>query len=164
MGRKSSAEKSLSEVEIGVEVQLAPAFAGVVSAVPLQRVAWEVLHLEGVPGQVTLVITDDEGIQALNRDYVGLDTPTDVLAFSAREDGGSFVVAPGAGEYLGDVIISYPRAIDQAQQQGHAVDQELCLLTIHGVLHLLGYNHESERDKAVMWARQEALLAQVATE
>jgi probable rRNA maturation factor len=164
MGRKSSAEESLSELEIGVEVQLAPAFSGVVSADSLQRVAREVLHLEGVPGHVTLVITDDEGIRALNRDYVGLDTPTDVLAFSAREDGGSFVVAPEAGKYLGDVIISYPRAVAQAQQQGHAVDQELCLLTIHGMLHLLDYDHESERDKAVMWARQDALLAQVPTE
>ena len=164
MGRKSSAEESLSELDIGVEVQLAPAFTGVVSTDPLQRVARNVLHLEGVAGQVTLVITDDEGIRTLNRDYVGLDTPTDVLAFSAREDGGSFVIAPGAGEYLGDVIISYPRAIDQAQDQGHAVDQELCLLTIHGMLHLLGYDHEGARDKAIMWARQEALLAQVATE
>ena len=164
MGRKSSAEESLSELDIGIEVQLAPAFIGVVSAPPLQRVAREVLHLEGVPGQATLVITDDERIQALNRDYVGLDTPTDVLAFSARANGGSFVVAPGAGEYLGDVIISYPRAIDQAQQQGHAVDQELYLLTIHGMLHLLGYNHGTEGDKAVMWAREEALLAQVVTE
>mgnify|MGYP001819353865 CR=1 FL=1 len=164
MGRKLFAEESLSEPEVGVEVQLAPAFTEVVSADALQRVAREVLHLEGVVGQVTLVITDDEGIRTLNRDYVGLDTPTDVLAFSAREDGGSFVVAPGAGEYLGDVIISYPRAIDQAQEQGHAVDQELCLLTIHGMLHLLGYDHEGERDKAIMWSRQEALLAQVATE
>lgn len=164
MGKKSSAEESLSELEVGVEVQLAPAFTGVVSADPLQRVAREVLLLEAVPGQVTLVITDDEGIRALNRDYVGLDTPTDVLAFSAQEDGGSFVVAPGAGEYLGDVIISYPRAVAQAQEQGHAVDQELCLLTIHGMLHLLGHNHETERDQAAMWARQEALLAQVTTD
>jgi probable rRNA maturation factor len=164
MGRKSSAEKPLSELDIGVEVQVAPAFTGAVPADPLKRVAWEVLHLEGMPGQVTLVITDDEGIRALNRDYGGLDTPTDVLTFSAREDGGSFVVAPGAGEYLGDVIISYPRACDQAQQHGHTVDKELCLLTIHGMLHLLGYDHESERDKTVMWARQEALLGQVSTE
>jgi probable rRNA maturation factor len=164
MGRKSSAEESLSALDVGVEVQVAPAFAEVVSADTLQRVAREILHVEGVPGHVTLVITDDQGIRTLNRDYRGLDTPTDVLAFSAREDGGSFVVAPGAGEYLGDVIISYPRTIDQAQEQGHAVDQELCLLTIHGMLHLLGYDHQSERDKEAMWARQEAILAQVATE
>jgi probable rRNA maturation factor len=163
MGRKSSAEESQSELDISVEVQLAPAFTGTVSADPLKRVAREVLHLEGVPGQVTLVITDDEGIRALNREYVGIDTPTDVLAFSAREDVGSFVIAPGAGEYLGDVIISYPRAIAQAREQGHAVDKELCLLTIHGMLHLLGYDHESKPDKAAMWAKQEALLAQVPT-
>lgn len=164
MGRRSSGEESLSETRVDVEVQIAPAFTGVLSAEPLQRAAREVLHLKDVPGQVTLVITDDEGIQALNRDFLGHDIPTDVLAFSTREDDGRFVVAPEAGEYLGDVIISYPRAIDQAQEQGHAVDQELCLLTIHGMLHLLGYNHETERDKAVMWARQEALLAQVTTE
>ena len=161
MDRKSSAEVAPARLEIDVEVQVVPAFAESVSAAPLQRVAQEVLHLEGVPGQVTLVITDDEGIQALNRNYVGLDTPTDVLAFGTREDGGSFVVAPGAGDYLGDVIISYPRAIAQAQEQGHAVDQELCLLTIHGMLHLLGYDHGTEHHKAVMWARQEALLTEI---
>ena len=164
MGRKSSAEEFPSELETDVEVQITPAFTGVVSPDPLHRVAREVLRLEGMPGLVTLVITDDESIQALNRDYIGFDSPTDVLAFSAREDGGSFVVAPGAGHYLGDVIISYPRAIEQAREQGHAADQELCLLTIHGILHLLGYDHENERDRAVMWARQEALLAQIATE
>lgn len=163
MGRRSSAEESLSETGIDVEIQIAPALAGVLSTEPLQRAARQVLHLEAVSGQATLVITDDEGIQALNRDFLDHDVPTDVLAFSAREDGGTFVVAPEAGEYLGDVIVSYPRAVAQAHEQCHDVNQELCLLTIHGMLHLLGYDHESEGDKATMWAKQEALLAQLTT-
>lgn len=160
MGRKSSGEGFISKTEADVEVQIAPAFTGILSAEPLQRVAQTVLHLEGVYGQATLVITNDEGIQALNRNFLGRDTPTDVLAFSARESAEDFITAPEAGSYLGDVIVSYPRAAVQAEELGHSVEQELCLLIIHGMLHLLGYDHESENGKAVMWTRQRAILAQ----
>ncbi|MFC2045932.1 rRNA maturation RNase YbeY [Chloroflexota bacterium] len=172
MGGKSSDDELVSEIQVGVEarvedrleagieVQIAPAFTEILSAEPLHRVAQEVLDLERALGQATLVITDDEAIQALNRDFLGHDTPTDVLAFSARESGGDFVAAPEAGSYLGDVIVSYPRAAAQARELGHAVEQELYLLIIHGMLHLLGYNHETEGDKAAMWARQEVILAE----
>jgi probable rRNA maturation factor len=89
---------------------------------------------------------------------LGIDAPTDVLSFSAQEDGGPFVAAPEAGGYLGDVILSYPRAVEQARERGHSTEQELDLLIVHGILHLLGYDHASEGEKAVMWAQQEAIL------
>lgn len=116
------------------------------------------LRHQARPGELTLVVTDDEGIRALNRDFLGIDAPTDVLSFSAQEDSGPFVAAPEAGGYLGDVILSYPRAIEQAREQGHSTEQELNLLVVHGVLHLLGYDHAGEEEKAVMWAQQEAIL------
>ncbi len=144
--------------EVEVEVQIAPAFAGTLSAEGLAMVAEKVLHHEDVPGQATLVITDDQGIRELNRDFLGRDAPTDVLAFSAQEEAGAFVVAPEMGSYLGDVIVSYPRAVTQAEEHGHPVEDELHLLVVHGILHLLGYDHADDEEKAIMWARQEEIL------
>jgi probable rRNA maturation factor len=143
---------------VEIEVQIAPAFAQTLSTSELQTVVEAVLHREDAGGGVTLVITDDEGIQGLNRDFLDIDAPTDVLAFSAQEGAEGFVAAPEMGSYLGDVIVSYPRAAAQAEEQGHPVEQELNLLVVHGVLHLLGYDHAYEEEKAAMWARQEAIL------
>jgi probable rRNA maturation factor len=143
---------------VEVEVQIAAEFARLVTEGRLAAVARAALQQEGAEGEVTLVITDDEGIQELNRDFLGKDAPTDVLAFSAREDGGPFLTAPDAGGYLGDVIVSYPRAVAQAEDQGHPVERELDLLIVHGLLHLLGYDHAGEEEKALMWSRQEAIL------
>ncbi len=143
---------------VKVAVQIAPAFASSLSASHLETVAIAALCHEDTSGQVTLVITDDQAIQGLNRDFLGRDAPTDVLAFSAQQDGGPFVAAPEAGGYLGDVIVSYPRAVVQAGEQGHPVEQELNLLVVHGLLHLLGYDHASEEERALMWARQETIL------
>lgn len=144
--------------EITVEVQVAPELAGTVSAEDLQAAAEAVLRHESRAGQVTLVLTDDEGIRDLNRDFLGIDAPTDVLAFGAQEDGGPFIAAPEVGGYLGDVIISYPRAVTEAEEQGYLLEQELNLLVVHGVLHLLGYDHAEKEGKAAMWAQQEAIL------
>ena len=143
---------------VEVEVQVAPRFSSLVDRGAIQAAAAAAMRLEGVGGQATVVITDDQGIQELNRDFLGYDTPTDVLSFSAREGDDAFVSAPEVGDYWGDVIVSYPRASEQAAEQGHAVDDELELLVVHGVLHLLGYDHETEEDRAEMWARQQEIL------
>jgi probable rRNA maturation factor len=108
---------------------------------------------------MAIVVTDDEGIRSLNRDFLGQDTSTDVLSFAAQEDGGAFVPAPEAGGYLGDVIVSLPRAAEQADREGHSLEHELKLLIIHGILHLLGYDHAEKEEKALMWARQETILS-----
>lgn len=155
--------------ETVVEVQIAPVlvepkrqdlgFIDPLLAERLQATALAALHHEDRPGELTLVLTDDQSIQEFNRDFLGEDAPTDVLSFSAQEDASPFVAAPEAGGYLGDVIISYPRAVQQAREQGHPVEQELNLLVVHGILHLLGYDHATQEQKAIMWSRQERILA-----
>ena len=87
---------------------------------------------------------------------MGLDEPTDVLSFSAREKD------PDTGQlYLGDIIISYPRAEAQAAAGKHLVLAEVQLLTMHGLLHLLGYDHVEEEQKQAMWAIQSSILNQL---
>jgi probable rRNA maturation factor len=102
---------------------------------------------------LSLVVRDDTGIQELNRTFRGIDQPTDVLAFP------SDLTDPDTGElYLGDVLISYPQAEAQAKKAGHSIDDELRLLTVHGVLHLLDFDHLQPDDKASMWAAQSEIL------
>ena len=142
-----------------VDVQTAPRFAGEVDADLLRHAAAEALHREGVESEVALsvVITNNEAVQELNRQFRDVDAPTDVLAFSSGEEG-DFVTAPGEPAYLGDVVISYPRAVAQAEEHCHTIDRELALLVVHGVLHLLGYDHVAEAERTEMWARQNEIL------
>ena len=156
MDRRSYAEEPEG---CEVDVQIAPAYAGVLSEERLREIAEAVLRAESTLGQVAIVVTDDEGIQELNRDFLGNDEPTDVLAFSAQEEAEGFVAAPEVDDYLGDVIVSYPRAVAQAKEAGHPAEREIALLIVHGLLHLLGYDHGDEEERAAMWARQEAILA-----
>lgn len=107
--------------------------------------------------ELAVVITDDEALRELNRRYRGVDAPTDVLAFP-NETRGPFVSAPGFPRYLGDVIISFPRAASQAVESGHPTEAELQLLTVHGVLHLLGYDDEAEEGRSQMWQAQSEVL------
>ncbi len=104
---------------------------------------------------LTLVIAGDAQVQDLNRDFLGIDAPTDVLSFPSGESEPD----PDTGEvYLGDIIISYPRAQAQAEVGRHPIQQELQLLVVHGVLHLLGYDHAGAEEKDEMWAAQDAIL------
>ena len=145
-----------------VEVQTAPPFAGKVDEELLRHVTVEVLRREGIEGEIALsvVITDDEAVRELNRQFRDVDAPTDVLAFGGGQEG-DFVIAPGEPVYLGDVVISYPRAVAQAEEYGHSADRELALLAVHGVLHLLGYDHVNEAERVEMWARQNEVLSLV---
>ncbi|MFH1523663.1 MAG: rRNA maturation RNase YbeY [Chloroflexota bacterium] len=120
----------------------------------LERAARALLDLSGVPdADLTLALADDSRIQALNRDFLGIDAPTDVLSFPADEPD------PETGRrYLGDVIISLPRATEQASERGHPVEDEIQLLVIHGILHLLGHDHAEAGEKARMWAIQAEVL------
>jgi probable rRNA maturation factor len=106
---------------------------------------------------LTIAIEDDERLHALNLEFLAIDAPTDVLSFPA----GDGEIDPETGVlYLGDIIISYPRALEQATSGGHPVMHEIQLLVVHGVLHLLGHDHAEPEEKAEMWAAQrEALLA-----
>ena len=136
-------------VEIRPELNAAPA------PPLLEGAARLTLDLSGAPdADLTLVLTGDAEIQALNRDFLGKDAPTDVLSFSAGEE-----ADPETGRgYLGDVVISLPRAVEQAAAGGHAVEAEVQLLVVHGVLHLLGHDHAETEQKARMWAAQTEVL------
>lgn len=107
--------------------------------------------------ELAVVVTDDLALQKLNRRHRGVDAPTDVLAFP-DDTRGSFVDAPGALRYLGDVVISLPRAEAQAAEAGHGLQAELQLLVVHGVLHLLGYDDQMDDLRAKMWAAQAEIL------
>jgi probable rRNA maturation factor len=105
---------------------------------------------------LTIVISDDEEVQTLNRDFRGVDAPTDVLAFPADERD------PRRGRrYLGDIILSWPRLAQQAAEYGHSPSDEAQLLVVHAVLHLLGYDHDNAEAKARMWEAQDAVLDQI---
>jgi probable rRNA maturation factor len=106
------------------------------------------------PAELTLVVAGDALLRRLNREFLGHDVPTDVLSFPAGAD--------QAGGYLGDVVISFPRARAQAREAGHPVEAELRLLVVHGVLHLLGHDHARPADKKRMWAAQEEILQHLA--
>jgi probable rRNA maturation factor len=113
----------------------------------------------------TLRLTDDDELHQLNRQYRGMDKPTDVLSFGGAgyRDGKPRVAYTPAldegAEYLGDIIISLDRCSTQASAGGHDVDTELALLVVHGTLHLLGYDHDTPSRKARMWAAQSRALA-----
>jgi probable rRNA maturation factor len=98
---------------------------------------------------MTIVLTDDAQLHELNREYLGVDAPTDVLSFPASE------LDPETGTpYLGDILISVPRAKQQAESVGHSVEEEVQLLVVHGTLHLLGHDHAEAAEKARMWKAQ----------
>ena len=144
-----------------LDVQVEEPFVSAVSPDWLRTAARAALKRLGAQASqgaaLALVITDDKALRALNRAYLGIDAPTDVLSFGGESP--DFVSAPDAEPYLGDVVISYPRAQAQAAAAGHPVDAELALLVVHGVLHLLGYDHIRSDDKAAMWEQQAHILA-----
>ena len=115
---------------------------------------------------MSLVITGDEEIRELNRRYQGEDRATDVLSFPLREGspllsegkGVPFIQPPGQPRSLGEVIISYPRAVEQAKEYGHTLEGEVALLAVHGLLHLLGYDHADAQGQSSMRAEETSLL------
>ena len=109
--------------------------------------------------EITIVITDDEQLRQLNQQFRDIDAPTDVLSFPA-----DFTDPETEAPYLGDILISYPRAEQQAAAGGHSTKAELQLLVTHGVLHLLGYDHAESAEKTEMWAAQKEILHQLGLE
>lgn len=108
---------------------------------------------ESLAADLSIILTDDARLHELNLNYLGVDAPTDVLSFPASE------TDPDTGaRYLGDILISVPRAEIQASAAGHPLEAELQLLIVHGVLHLLGHDHARTKDKARMWKAQAEIL------
>lgn len=119
----------------------------------LEQAALAALTHQSADGDLTLVLTDDEQLHRLNRDFLGVDAPTDVLSFPASE------TDPETGaRYLGDILLSIPRAGAQARAAGHPLEDEARLLVVHGVLHLLGHDHAEADEKAKMWKAQAEIM------
>ena len=146
--------------EDNIQVQVDEPFENEIDAFDLVQAIRAALEAEErAAAEVTLVVTDDDAVAALNQRYRDIEGPTDVLSFGAQEPTEGFVAAPGADQYLGDIIIALPFTRCQASNLGHALESELRLLAVHGVLHLLGYDHAAPAQEKAMWARQEAILA-----
>jgi probable rRNA maturation factor len=142
-------------INIEQEVELAAPI------LPLLRdAAAATLHHLGVDqsAALTILLADDSTLHVLNQQFLGEDRPTDVLSFPAGEP------LPGMNDlagYLGDLALAVPYATRQAQAKGHEPAAELQLLVVHGVLHLLGYDHATREERAVMWRIQAGILAQL---
>ncbi len=142
-------------IQIEIEYEAAP--RGAEQAVSCAVKA--VLEAEGAAGRYPCVIlTDDETIHRCNRDFRGVDRPTDVLSFPADE--GEALLTPPDG-FLGDIMISVPTAGRQAESLGHSTVREIAFLTVHGMLHLLGYDHIAAEDEELMLSRQRVIMAEV---
>ncbi|KYZ77030.1 rRNA maturation RNase YbeY [Anaerosporomusa subterranea] len=108
--------------------------------------------------EVSILFTDNATIHSLNRDYRGKDMPTDVLSFALNEGDEPTIIDGPPENLLGDIIISLEKAAEQAAEYGHSLEREVAFLTLHGLLHLLGYDHETEDDRAEMRQEEEAVL------
>ena len=109
--------------------------------------------------EVSLMFTDDETIHEMNREYRGIDRPTDVLSFALEEGEEEEIYGGPEENLLGDIIISVETATRQAKEYGHSVEREMAFLALHGMLHLLGYDHMEEEERQEMRAQEEAILA-----
>lgn len=120
----------------------------------IERAAEAALDFEHRIGDLTILVDTPEHIQTLNRDFRHVDRVTDVLTFPAWEG----ELSLSADGYLGDIMICYERAKEQAAEYGHSLTRELSFLAVHGVLHLLGYDHMTEADETVMRRKQTEIL------
>jgi probable rRNA maturation factor len=152
----------MSEPVYAVEIQCPPAYT--VDAGRLREAVGLVLRQhDREPGSgVTVQITDDESVRGLNRDFRGVDAPTDVLSFPADmpplPDDAADMMPDEERLYVGDLAVAYPYTAAQAARLGHDLAGTLALLVVHGTLHLLGYDHDTPANRAEMWAAQARAL------
>jgi probable rRNA maturation factor len=140
-----------------INTQIGARYADKIKPALLRQAAQATLDQQRVKHHVelTIVITGNAQLRALNRTFRDVDAPTDVLAFATTDQ-----LQPDT-LYLGDVVISYSKAKEQAKAGGHPVEAEVQLLVVHGVLHLLGHDHYTEAEKNVMWKAQAATLKKI---
>jgi probable rRNA maturation factor len=157
-------------LDLDLSVRIEDAFAGMVSETWLRKVVGLSLSAAGVDSRVEmgLVVASDGTVRDLNRTYRGIDDTTDVLAFALTESRDSevppFVLPPDDTLHLGEIVVSYPRAEAQAEAIQHPLEQELALLVAHGVLHLLGHDHDSPEDERQMKALESKILDSIGAE
>ena len=130
----------------------------------VRRVVETVGRLYGAEeAEVSVTLTDDAHIHVLNREYRGVDRPTDVLSFALMESEEPEIIG-GASEVLGDLVISLERVQVQAEEYGHSALRELSFLTVHGMLHLLGYDHMEEDERLEMETEQRHVMEELGIE
>jgi len=138
-------------------------FVAAINTERLEQAVQTALQTANRSGQsVAISVTDAETVQQLNLEYRHINAPTDVLSFENTPDP-DFPDLPleELADHLGDIVIAYPVAQAQAQAAGHAVMDEVLLLTVHGVLHLLGFDHDTDANKAQMWELQQTIMGQM---
>jgi probable rRNA maturation factor len=148
-------------MEISVEID--SRFAGCLKKKWLKSIVDQTLRIQGAgnEAEVSLFVTGQKQIHELNKAYLEEDRPTDVLSFPMLEPSAKvgFVTAPDGKKHLGEVIVSFPQAVFQAEEHGHPVEREMSVLVVHGLLHLLGYDHGGAVEKKEMQAREKAILS-----
>ena len=139
-----------------VSVEIDKQFQKEINPEILLKFVGQVFELQEIAANAGLSIrvSDNATLQQLNSQYLGINAPTDVLSFPV-----DFEDPESGGHYYGDIILSYQKAAAQAEAGGHATLDEIKLLVVHGILHLLGFDHTTEREKQEMWSVQNQLLA-----
>jgi len=145
-----------------INIDIKPPYRGRLTQKWLRGIVDAALSAEKVdrPVELSLIITGDKEVHKLNRDYRGIDRTTDVISFALNEDvdGTDFVTPPDKISRLGEVIISYPQAATQAKANKQTIKAEMAWLVVHGLLHLLGYDHQDDASEAVMRKREDKIL------
>ncbi|MBG7609317.1 MAG: rRNA maturation RNase YbeY [Anaerolineae bacterium] len=141
-----------------IDLQIIEQFQSQITSQLLENAALVAIRHQAVPDNAALsiVIADDQQLHQLNHQFRDIDAPTDVLSFPA-----SHVDPENGSPYLGDIIISFLRAESQASADGHSIMEELQLLVVHGILHLLGHDHAAADEKSRMWSAQAEILQQL---
>jgi len=142
-----------------IAVRILPGCRGRVTPAELRKIALAVMKSEGVAPVtgVEIAVADADTVRELNRLYRGQDEPTDVLSFGAN-DGEAFIAAPDEAPSLGEVVICLPIAEAQARAANRPVAPEVAHLLVHGLLHVLGYDHEEDEASATMKGREDEIL------
>ena len=122
---------------------------------PLLEYARKVEHLEDTELEFSIIIVDNKKIHEINKEYRGIDRPTDVISFALEDSEG---VELENYRILGDIYISIDKVKEQAREYGHSITRELCFLAVHGFLHLLGYDHMKPDEEKIMFGKQEEIL------
>ena len=123
----------------------------------IEKVVNKAFEVEGVKkASCSIIIVDNTFIHKLNKEYRGIDRVTDVISFALEDD--KSMIIPDDIRLLGDIYICLDKAKEQAKEYGHSLERELCFLAVHGIYHLLGYDHETEEDAKIMFKKQEEVL------
>lgn len=123
----------------------------------IEKVINKAFEIEGLKkASCSIIIVDNSYIHKLNKEYRGIDRVTDVISFALEDD--KSMIIPDGIRLLGDIYISIDKAKEQAKEYGHSLERELCFLAVHGLYHLLGYDHETKEEAEVMFKKQEEVL------